>query len=148
MYGVGSGKSAGVQPEPVVHMKGRVVEIRRVQPGDTVSYDATWTARRQSLIATIPLGYADGYPRGASNAGMGLVRDKLVPIAGRVTMDMIMLDVTDAGVEIGDVVTMIGTPGTNGAPIDVASVAEKAAISPYELLTGLRNRIRRIYRGQ
>jgi alanine racemase len=79
---------------------------------------------------------------------VGLVRDKLVRVAGRVTMDMIMLDVTDTRVEIGDVVTMIGNPGTNGAPIDVASVAEKAAISPYELLTGLRNRIRRIYRGQ
>jgi alanine racemase len=148
MYGVGSGKSAGIQPEPVVYLKGRIVEIRRVEPGDTVSYDATWTARRQSLIATIPLGYADGYPRGASNAGVGVVRDKTVPIAGRVTMDMTMLDVTDAAVEIGDVVTMIGNPGTNGAPIDVASVAERAAMSPYELLTGLRNRIRRIYRGQ
>jgi alanine racemase len=148
MYGVGSGQTAALQPEPVVYVKGRVVEIRRIEPGDTVSYDATWTARRPSLIATIPLGYADGYPRGASNAGSAIVRDRIVPIAGRVTMDMTMLDVTDAGAEIGDVVTVIGNPGPNGAPIDVASVAAKARISPYELLTGLRNRIRRTYRGQ
>jgi alanine racemase len=147
MYGVGSGDTAAVQPEPVVFMKGRIVEIRRVEPGDTVSYDATWTARRQSLIATVPIGYADGYPRGASNAGSALVRDRVVTIAGRVTMDMTMLDVTDAGAEVGDVVTMIGNPAS-GAAIDIASVAAKARISPYELLTGLRNRIRRTYRGQ
>jgi len=147
MYGVGSGDTAALEPEPVVFMKGRIVEIRRVEPGDTVSYDATWTARRQSLIATVPIGYADGYPRGASNAGSALVRDRVVTIAGRVTMDMTMLDVTDAGAEVGDVATMIGNPAS-GAAIDVASVAAKARISPYELLTGLRNRIRRTYRGQ
>jgi alanine racemase len=148
MYGVGSGPTAALQPEPVVFLKGRIVELRRIEPGDTVSYDATWTARRASLIATVPLGYADGYPRAASNTGAAVVRDKVVPIAGRVTMDMTMIDVTDAGAEIGDVVTFIGNPGANGAAIDVASVAAKARISPYELLTGLRNRIRRTYRGQ
>ena len=148
MYGVGSGNTAAFQPEPVVFMKGRIVEIRRVEPGDTVSYDATWTARRPSLVATVPIGYADGYPRGASNAGSAVVRERVVSIAGRVTMDMTMLDVTDAGAEVGDVVTMIGNPGAQGAAIDVASVAAKARISPYELLTGLRNRIRRTYRGQ
>ncbi len=148
MYGVGSGPSAALQPEPVVYLKGRIVEIRRVEPGDTVSYDATWTARRPTLIATVPLGYADGYPRGASNTGAAVLRDRVVSIAGRVTMDMTMIDVTDAGAEIGDVVTVIGNPGPNGAPVDVASVAAKARISPYELLTGLRNRIRRTYRGQ
>jgi len=148
MYGVGSGNTAAFQPEPVVFMKGRIVEIRRVEPGDTVSYDATWTARRPSLVATVPIGYADGYPRGASNAGSAVVRERVVSIARRVTMGMTMLDVTDAGAEVGDVVTMIGNPGAQGAAIDVASVAAKARISPYELLTGLRNRIRRTYRGQ
>src|SRR4029078_3519671 len=137
LYGGGSGNTAAFQPEPVVFMKGRIVEIRRVEPGDTVSYDATWTARRPSLIATIPLGYEGGYPRGASNVASAVVREKVVPIAGRVTMDMTMIDVTDAGAEIGDAVTFIGNPGANGAPIDVASVAAKARISPYELLTGL-----------
>lgn len=145
MYGVGS--NADVEPEPVVFVKSRIVEIRRAEAGDTVSYDATWTASRPSLIATIPLGYADGYPRGASNSGSALVRDRVVRIAGRVTMDMIMLDVTDANAEVGDVVTMIGKPA-RGARIDVASVAAAADISPYELLTGLRSRLQRVYRGQ
>ena len=145
MYGVGS--NSGLEPEPVVFVKSRIVEIRRVEPGDTVSYDATWSASRLSRIATIPLGYADGYPRGASSSGSAIVRDQVVQIAGRVTMDMIMLDVTDVPAEIGDVVTMIGDPAT-GAPIDVASVAAVADISPYELLTGLRSRLQRVYTEQ
>jgi alanine racemase len=145
LYGVGSGESAAIQPEPVVSMKARIVELRWVEQGDTVSYDATWTASRRSLIATIPLGYADGYPRNASSVGLGVVNDKVVPIVGRVTMDMIMLDVTDSGAGVGDVVTMIGDPRASNAAIDIASIAAFASMSPYELLTGLRNRIPRIY---
>ena len=146
MYGVGSGETAMLQPEPVVYMRGRIVEIRNVNPGDTVSYDATWTASKPSLIATVPLGYADGYPRNASNRGVSTVRGKIAPIAGRVTMDMTMLDVTGTGADVGDVATLIGDPVESGAPIDVASVAKFADMSPYELLTGLRNRIERIYK--
>ena len=145
MYGVGSGETAGAQPEPVVYMKTRIVEIRKIQEGDTVSYDATWTARRPSLIATVPLGYADGYPRNASNEGFAVVGGTIVRIAGRVTMDMIMLDVTNANANIGDEVTMIGDPSVTNAAIDVASVAAIAGMSPYELLTGLRGRLPRMY---
>jgi alanine racemase len=146
MYGVGSGDTAQLQPEPVVYMRGRIVEIRDVHAGDTVSYDATWTASRPSRIATVPAGYADGYPRNASNRGVATIRGKSVPIAGRVTMDMTMLDVTDTSAEVGDVATLIGDARESGAPIDVASVANFAEMSPYELLTGLRNRIERIYK--
>ena len=148
MYGVGSGETASLQPDPVVHLRARIVEIRRVERGDTVSYEATWTADEQKLIATIPMGYADGYPRNASNVGSAVVVGNVVKIAGRVTMDMIMLDVTHADARVGDVVTMIGNSGESGAPIDVASVASLASMSPYELLTGLRSRLRRIYKGQ
>ena len=147
MYGVGSGEGAELEPESVVEVKAPIVEIRRVEPGDTVSYEATWTAMTQRLIATISLGYADGYPRNACEGGTGVVRGFTVPIAGRVTMDMIMLDVTDTGAEVGDVVTMIGRGSEIGAAIDVESVAAIAGMSPYELLTGLRGRLRRVYRG-
>jgi len=146
MYGVGSGEGAQLEPHPVVHVRARIAELRYVEPGDTVSYDATWTAGTRRQIATIPLGYADGYPRSLSNAGWGIVRNTMVGIAGRVTMDMIMLDVTDTGAELGDVVTMIGS--ASELELDVHSVAMKASMSPYELLTGLRGRLRRIYRGQ
>ena len=147
MYGVGSGDGAGLEPECVVQMRAPIVETRWVEPGDTVSYDATWTAPSRRLIATIPLGYADGYPRNASNRGVGVVRQHIVPISGRVTMDMMMFDVTDAGAEIGDIVTIIGNGAETGAPIDVASVAEFAGMSPYELLTDMRGRLRHLYKG-
>ena len=145
MYGVGSGETAALEPKPVVYLRARIVEIRTVDKGDTVSYDATWMAQRKSRIATIPLGYADGYPRNAGAGGYGIVRDNAVRIAGRVTMDMTMLDVTDVPAQVGDLVTMIGDAAYSEAPIDVASVARFADMSPYELLTGLRSRIARVY---
>ena len=135
---------AAIQPEPVVYVYARIVEIRRVDEGDTVSYDATWTATRPSLIATVPLGYADGYPRNASNQGFAVVRDTVVKIAGRVTMDMIMLDVTDSTADVGDVVTMMGR-GENGESIGAGELASLAEMSYYELLTGLRGRLDRYY---
>jgi alanine racemase len=146
LYGVGSGETAPIQPEPVVYVKARIVETRWVEAGDTVSYDATWTAPRRSRIATIALGYADGYPRNAGGLGLGFVRNSIAPTVGRVTMDMIMLDVTDTQAETGDVVTMIGDPRTTDAAIDIASIAAFASMSPYELLTGLRSRLPRTYR--
>jgi alanine racemase len=147
MFGVGSGEGAELEPESVVEVKAPIVELRRVEPGDTVSYEATWTAMTPRVIATISLGYADGYPRNACEGGTGVVRGFTVPIAGRVTMDMIMLDVTDTGAEVGDIVTMIGRGSDIGAAIDVAAVAAIAGMSPYELLTGLRGRLHRVYRG-
>ncbi len=148
MYGVGSGDTAELEPEAVVYMHARIVEVRWIEAGDTVSYDATYRADSRRQIATIAVGYADGYPRGASGEGVAIVRGKVVPIAGRVTMDMIMLDVTDAGAEVGDMATLLGDPATSNAPIDIASVAAFAEISPYELLTGLHSRIERVYRGK
>ncbi len=147
MYGVGSGASAALQPECVVALKARIVELRWIDPGDTVSYEATFTASTRTLIATVPAGYADGYPRRASNAGSAIVRNRAVPIVGRVTMDMIMLDVTGNGAEVGDVATLIGDGGALGVPIDVAAVAGFAGMSPYEVLTGLRGRLDRIHTG-
>jgi len=148
MYGVGSGEGAGLAPECVVHLKARIVETRWLEAGDTVSYDATWTAPSSSLIATLPLGYADGYPRGASNRGRAVVRGRVVPIRGRVTMDMMMIDVTDTGAEAGDVVTLMGDAAATSAPVDLGAIAALADMSPYELLTGLRSRLHRTYRGQ
>jgi alanine racemase len=147
MYGAGSGSGVLLQPEPVISLKAPIVETRWVEAGDTVSYEATWTATGRRRIATIAAGYADGYPRSAGARGHGVVRGTRVPIAGRVTMDMIMLDVTDTGAELGEVVTMIGDPAEPGAPLDVAAVAELAGVSAYEVLTGIRGRLRHTYRG-
>ncbi|MGI9043611.1 MAG: alanine racemase [Gemmatimonadaceae bacterium] len=146
MYGVGSGDGALVEPESVVSVKAPIVETRWIEPGDTVSYEAAWMATERRRIATIAAGYADGYPRGAGDGAHGVVRSRRAPIAGRITMDMIMLDVTDTEAEPGDVVTMIGDAGEPGGPLDVAAVADLAGMSPYEVLTGLRGRLQRTYR--
>jgi alanine racemase len=143
LYGVGSGDHAPVRPDPVVSMRARVVDVRTIEPGDTVSYDATYRAERRSRIATVAVGYGDGYPRGASNHATALVRGVRVPLRGLVTMDMIMLDVTSVSCEIGDVATLIGRDGDD--VITVEEVAAHARISPYELLTGLRGRLDRYY---
>jgi len=145
LYGVGSGEGALVAPEPVAHVRARVVDLRSVHPGETVSYDATYgvpgpAARR---IATLSIGYADGYRRSLSNCGQVLVRGALAPVAGRVTMDMTMIDVTDVECEIGDVATLIGRDGAR--LLDLVSVGERSGLSPYELLTGLRGRLSRVY---
>lgn len=143
LYGVGSGHDPLIAPDPVASLRARVVEIRVVQQGDTVGYDASWKAPRAGRIATLSVGYADGYRRAAGNKCDGLLRGERVPVVGHVTMDMTMLDVTDKRCEVGDVVTLIGRDG--GQLLTIADVAGAAGISPYELLTGLRSRLPRLY---
>jgi alanine racemase len=143
LYGVGSGRSAAIQPEPVVNLRAPIVEIRDLQAGDTVSYDATLRVERAARIATLAVGYADGYPRSLSERGSVLVGGTLAPVAGTVTMDMTMIDVTTVRCEVGDVATLIGRAGDT--VLTVERVADDAGISPYELLTGLRSRIERDY---
>jgi alanine racemase len=133
-----------LEPEPVVAVYARIVDVRRVRDGDTVSYDATYRAVGDRRIATMSIGYADGYPRALSNRGSALIGGRRVCVAGVVTMDMTMLDVTDASCSLGDVATVIGSAGDGG--LGVASVARTADMSPYELLTGLHSRISRVYR--
>jgi alanine racemase len=144
LYGVGSEAGPALDPEPVVHVRARVVETRWIERGDSVSYDATYRAESRRRIATIPMGYADGYPRALSNRGSALTSDGVVPIAGLVTMDMIMLDVTDSACQIGDEVTLIGSGGS-GRSIGFDELAQLAGMSYYEIMTGLGSRLDRYY---
>ena len=143
LYGVGSGHDPVIEPEPVASLRARIVEIRVVQQGDSVGYDASWKAPRAGRIATLSVGYADGYRRAAGNRCHGLLRGERVPVVGHVTMDMTMLDVTDKRCDVGDIVTLIGRDGAQ--LLTVAEVAGAAGISPYEMLTGLRSRLPRLY---
>jgi alanine racemase len=93
----------------------------------------------------LAIGYADGYPRVLGNRGTVLVRGRRAPVVGVVTMDMTMIDVTDAPCEIGDMATLIGRDGSES--IDVTDVARAGALSPYEVLTRLRGRLPRRYVG-
>ena len=146
LYGVGSDAGPELDPEPVVHIRARIVETRWIEAGDSVSYDATWHAPSRRRIATIPMGYADGYPRALGNRASALTADGRVPIVGVVTMDMIMLDVTDSSCDVGDVVTLVGAADGSGQ-IGLAELAALAGMSYYELLTGLRGRLDRYYSG-
>jgi alanine racemase len=143
LYGVGSGRSARIQPEPVVNLHAPIVEIRDLESGDTVSYGATLRVDRPARIATLSVGYADGYPRSLSEVGSVLVRGMMAPVAGIVTMDMTMIDVSTVPCEVGDVATLIGRSGQT--LLTVERVADDAGMSPYEVLTGLRSRVERSY---
>jgi alanine racemase len=143
LYGVGSGAGAAIQPEPVVAVRARVHVLREVEAGDTVSYNATWRAPGTRRIATLPLGYADGYRRSLGNCGQVLAHGRRAPVVGWVTMDMTMVDVTDAPCEIGDVITLVGRDGDD--EVTIGDLAGWSGLSPYELLTGLRQRLPRRY---
>ncbi len=131
--------------QPVVSLRARIVDLRDVLPGETVGYGATWTAARPSRIATVPVGYADGYRRQLSNRGAVLVHGVRCPVVGRISMDMAMLDVTGVACAEADVVTMLGADGPDLLSVD--EVARAGDLSPYELLTGLGQRLPRVYLG-
>ena len=143
LYGVSSGHEPRLAPAPVVSLRARVVEVRTVADGAGVSYEATWRARGPRRIATLSIGYADGYRRALSSRGFVLVNGVRALVAGLVTMDMTMVDVTAAACAPGDVATLIGAAGPDC--LTVADVAAAGGLSPYELLTGLGARVPRIY---
>ena len=145
LYGLGSGRSAALQPEPIVHIRAKILELRDVAAGESVSYNALWKAPEPRLVATVAVGYGDGYRRHLSNVGRGLLGDRAVPLVGAVSMDMTMFDVTGTGARVGDVVTLLGREG--GQLLTIEEVAALGGFSPYELITGLRQRLQRIYAG-
>jgi alanine racemase len=125
---------------PVMTLKSAVIALRDLQPGDSVGYGGAWTASRPSRIATIPVGYGDGYPRRAESGTPVLVRGHRVPLAGRVSMDMITVDVTDIpDVAVGDEVILWGKE------ILVNEVAAHADTIGYEIMTRLLARVPRKY---
>jgi alanine racemase len=124
---------------PVMRFVTRIIALRQIAVGETVGYGATFVATRPSVIATLPVGYADGYPRALSNRAQVSLRGGRVPIAGRVCMDQIMIDVTDVpGVAIGDEVELWGRD------LPVEEVAALADTIPYELLTRVGARVPRV----
>ncbi|MBV9865993.1 MAG: alanine racemase [Abitibacteriaceae bacterium] len=130
-----------VELRPVMTFKSRITHIKTVPAGATVSYGATWQATQPTRIATVPVGYADGYPRRLSNRAKVFINDVCCSVVGRVTMDQILVDCTHLGVnpQVGDNVTLFGA----GLPVqDVAAWAETI---PYEILCGIAHRVPRVY---
>ncbi len=129
---------------PAMELKSHVTHVKKLPSGVEVSYGGTWTTRRETTTATIPVGYADGYPRSLSNRGYVLIHGKKAPILGRICMDQFMVDVTD----IPDVfpeteVTLFGSD--NGAYLSVDELGRLSGRFPYEFLCGISPRVPRIY---
>ncbi|MFY9654970.1 MAG: alanine racemase [Methylocystis sp.] len=149
LYGGNPAPGSPNPMRPVVKLEARVLALREIEAGETVGYDATWTAARPSRLATLGLGYADGLPRVASlKAGAppleALVSGFRCPVVGRVSMDAIVLDLTDAPPSIvrrGDFVELLGET------IGVDALAERAGTIGYEILTRLGRRYARRYLG-
>jgi len=131
---------------PSMTIKTKILSLRKVKKGTPISYGRTFITTRESLIAVLPVGYADGYPRSLSNIADVIIRGKRAPITGRICMDTIMADVTDIkGVSEGDEVVMLGKQ--KGAVITASELAVKAGTISYEILTSLGNKSRKVHIG-
>ncbi len=136
------------QPElkPVLSLCSRIAHLRHVPSGTTLGYGRTFATETDSMIALVPIGYADGYPRGLSNRGRAIVNGVFVPIVGRISMDWILLDVTNGlDAAIDDEVTLIGTDGRN--TIKASDLAHEIGTIGYEITCGISPRVPRIYLG-
>lgn len=148
-YGLSPSKDVSLHPglpdlEPVMSLRATVAMVKEIRPGDTVSYGRLYTAKGPRIIATVAIGYADGYPRCLWQEGRALVRGMYAPIAGRICMDQLMLDVTGIpGVSPGDTVTLVGRDGD--AAISWDEVAAKSGSVSYERVCGISKRVPRIY---
>jgi alanine racemase len=150
LYGVNPTPEADNPMQPVVELKARIVQVRTIDKGESVGYGATWTARRETRLAIVAAGYADGYFRaGGSNDGTRgadvVIAGKRCPVAGRISMDLLAVDITDlpsrAVVRRGHLATLIG----EGITVD--ELAHHFGTIGYEVLTNLGDRYNRIYKG-
>jgi len=142
LYGIDPGNDVAVLNEAVA-LKTTIAQIRKVKQGETVGYGGKTILNRDSLIATIRIGYADGYPRALGNGkGTVMINGHLVSTVGSVCMDMTMLDITDCPeISLNDEVLVFG-PGKS-----IVQLAKEAGTIPYEIMTGITQRVPRIYLG-
>ena len=149
LYGVNPTPEADNPMQPVVELKARIVQFRNIERGETVGYGGTWTARRPTRLAIVSAGYADGYFRAASasdgtRGAEVIVAGKRCPVAGRISMDLMAVDVTDVppnAARRGHMVTLLG----EGITVD--ELAHHFGTIGYEVLTSLGSRYARVYKG-
>lgn len=143
LYGYGCCESERLKP--VISIKSSIVMLKKVPAGTSISYGRTFVTKRESTIATVPAGYADGYDRKLSNNSDVLISGKRAPVAGRICMDTFMVDVTDIpDVSYGSEVVLIGRQGKERITAD--DIADKTGTIPYEVLTSIGPRVKRIYK--
>jgi len=131
---------------PALSWMSKIIFLKEVEKGTPVSYGGTWTAHRRSKIATICVGYADGYPRILSGKSSVIIKNRRCPVVGRVCMDMIMADVSEVpGVDIGDDAALIGKNGGK-EEISAEELARLAKTVNYEIVTGIKRRVSRVFK--
>jgi alanine racemase len=143
LYGYSPGKDTpqGLAVEPVMELRTRIGFIKEVKKGESLSYGRTWTAPRDTRIATLPVGYADGLPRALSGNHSVRIRDLPYPLVGRICMDQCMVDLgPDADIRRWEEVTLFGPSGPSAADI-----ASKLATIPYEITCHIHKRVPRVY---
>jgi alanine racemase len=148
LYGVNPTPGRANPMQPVVQLQARIVQVRNLAKGETVGYDAVWTARHAGRVAVVAVGYADGLPRSLSATDStpgadALVAGRRCPFAGRISMDLLAIDIgelPEGAARRGDLVTLIG------GPITLDALANVAGTIGYEILTGLSPRYHRAYR--
>src|SRR6266851_1766425 len=129
---------------PVMSLHSRIMLLKKVGKGEKLGYGCTFETARDSLIATIPIGYDDGYRRALSNRGRVIVRGAFAPVVGKVSMDLTLIDVTDVpGVSLDDEVTLLGRDGA--LAISAEDLAELAGTISYEITCGISSRVPRVY---
>jgi len=148
LYGIYPSKEVDrsvIDLKPAMTLKANIVLVKDVEPGVSISYGRTFTTRRPSRIATIPIGYADGYSRLLSNKSRVLVNGQYAPVVGNICMDQCMVDITDVSgeVKVGDEVVLIGRQGERG--ITVEEIADLIGTIPYEVVSVIGKRIPRVY---
>jgi len=139
LYGYGNNLKEHQQLEPVVSLKSPIAQLRWIDKGESVGYDRKYIAKEKRLIATLPLGYADGISRQYGNGnGVMMLKNKRVPIVGNVCMDTLMLDVTDVDCKVGDDILVFGK-NHSALEFDVNALS-----IPYELVTRISQRVTRL----
>jgi alanine racemase len=149
MYGVSPGVALDDAPpslRPAMSVSSRVAVTRRVPAGDAVSYGLTYRLARDATVATVPVGYADGYPRSLSNRAQVLIGGRRFPVAGTVTMDQILVDCADEEVCAGNEVVLLG--GQGDERITANELAALAGTIGYEIVCGIGARVPRAYLGE
>jgi alanine racemase len=149
LFGISPRFAEAPDLRPAMKVRTEIAALRHLREGDSLGYGWTWTAKRLSRIATVPVGYADGLRRQLSNRGHMLVLGRRAPIVGTVSMDMTMIDVTDhAAVDLGDEVVVLGTQsGPLGTgEITASEIADLTGTIPWDVLTSISRRVPRFYR--
>lgn len=142
LYGASPFDDAVPNLKPVARLTAPIIQVREIAPGETIGYGATFKAERLTRLATVALGYGDGFLRAASNRGAAILKGAKCPILGRVSMDLIVLDATAAPrAGVGDRAEFFGPARA------IEDAARDAGTMPYELLTDLGRRVRRVYCG-